>query len=313
MIKEKLQQTALYRQYSDIRWRERALSRGDAHPELSFYVIRRHSALSGLFSFYGTNLGSVRVALDRGLTPVVDMRDSPNPMLLPEEVGRVNAWELFFSQPAGYTMKDTDQAKNVILSGIHPPESFPDHEILGEGQEEAVLFWRKLAHRYQRLLPAHEETAARYYSESFGEEKVLGVLCRGTDYTGLRPHGHPVQPEPEEVIRRCEAHLQEHNMRYIYLATEDRSIRKAFEERFPGQVYGFQKTLYDGGERLLGELTAGDPTLTPYERNLEYLISVRVLSMCTDLIAGITSGTVGAVLMSDGYRIQEVFRLGLYE
>lgn len=31
-------------------------------------------------------------------------------------------------------------------------------------------------------------------------EKVLGVLCRGTGYTNIRPYNHPIQPSLEAVF-----------------------------------------------------------------------------------------------------------------
>lgn len=35
--------------------------------------------------------------------------------------------------------------------------------------------------------------------------KILGVLCRGTDYLLKKPKNHPVQPEPQVVIKDAEA------------------------------------------------------------------------------------------------------------
>ena len=312
-VKEQLRKTGLYRVYSDLRWRERTVSNGDAHKDISFYVIRRHSEQSGLFSFFGTNLGSIKEALDRGMTPVVDMRDTKSVLLTADEVYKVNAWERYFEQPAGYTLADTDRAHKVTLSVIHPPADFPDHRIFEEGNGEKLVFWRELAHKYACLKAAHEEAASRYIAATLGDGPVLGLLVRGTDYTERRPKGHPVQPEIRDVIERADAHLKKHDMKNIYLATEDESIWNAFNERFPGQVFSYQTGRFAPGDgTLLAERGDAPEGKTVKDITTEYLVSMRVLSKCTDLIAGATSGTVGAVLMSDGYREQYVYMLGEY-
>ena len=60
-------------------------------------------------------------------------------------------------------------------------------------------------------------------------EKVLGVLCRGTDYVSLRPYNHPVQPSVSEMLQKAGEMLRCYKLEHIYLVTEDEGIRRAFE------------------------------------------------------------------------------------
>ena len=87
---------------------------------MTFYISRRHTNRAGLFSFVLSNLGAIKDATEKGYIPVVDMKDSPNPMLMPDEVGKVNAWDLFFDQPQGYTLEMLQASKNIILGSINP-------------------------------------------------------------------------------------------------------------------------------------------------------------------------------------------------
>ena len=37
---------------------------------------------------------------------------------------------------------------------------------------------------------------------------MLGILARGTDYVAARPKGHPIQPEPCQIIAKAEEILE---------------------------------------------------------------------------------------------------------
>lgn len=51
---------------------------------------------------------------------------------------------------------------------------------------------------------------------------------------------------------------------------------------------------------------------TPYQIGLDSLKSIYILSKCNGLIAGRTSGTVGATVLSKGYEFMNIFTLGRY-
>ena len=122
----------LKQKLSTFRWRERTIHPGNEYADKRFYVIRRHADQAGLFSFVATNLGSINEAVRRGFVPVIDMQNAANPMLLPEEVGKVNAWDRYFLPPCGYTLEDIAHAKNVTLGVITPPEDeyYPDYNMI---------------------------------------------------------------------------------------------------------------------------------------------------------------------------------------
>lgn len=307
--------------YIKIKWRERNISRGNDYPGLKFYVIRRHSREAGLFSFFITNLGSIVKAMDEGYIPVIDMMNYPNSLIPESMVGKHNAWDDYFVQPCDYSMADIAHAKNVRLGSINAPDEYPDYNIFKIKEE--LERWRHYSKEFMTVLPEHVSSAEAYYEEKFKDRRVLGVLIRGTDYKNKRPSGHPVQPAIEVVIARCKQVLQERGCEYIYLATEDEEAYRAINEAFPEKVFSYQKNRYHitGEEYLSDQLNKSlmehgtdqnEIQKAIYERNRQYLVSLIVLSKCTCLVAGATSGTIGAVLLSDGYEYQDIFDLGNY-
>lgn len=308
----------------DFRWRERTVRLGGDYPDKRFYVIRRHADHAGLFSFAATNLGSAVEAAARGYTPVIDMQNAPNPMLAPEEVGRVNAWDRFFLPPCGYTLSDIAHARHVTLGVITPPEKefYPDYSMILHPAELAM--WRQAAARYLHLRPEIEERIDAFCRAEFGlpgeggadpskrPRRILGVLCRGTDYVQARPHNHPMQPRTEAVIARCREVLEEQGCNVIYLCTEDEGIWEEMQAAFPGKIISYQRQRF----RLQRNENINDAAgrvLSPYEHNLQYLTAIGILARCHCLVAGAAGGTYGALLLTKGYEYEYIFKLGRYE
>ena len=309
-IKHLLQNNIVYKTYNKFRWRERKVQKGSENPNICFYVIRRHANRAGLFSFVSTNLASIKYALDHGYTPVIDMQNSPNPMLSTDEVGKVNAWDLFFEQPAGFTLDDINSSRSIVLSSIHPPENYPDYASLSDTAE--LNMWSGLMKKYIKLRPEIEADINSYIASTFKSNRVLGVLCRGTDYVALKPKDHPIQPDIDLIIEDSKKLIQERDLQLIYLATEDTDIWTRFNDEFPGKIISFQKHRFSTKDNENVNDIANS-LLSPYERNREYLTSIAILSRCNVLLAGATSGSISALLMSNGYEYAHIYQLGTYQ
>lgn len=99
-------------------WREHKLiRRGTAYADKTFYIIRRREVYTGLFSDFMVYVYRTKLALDASYIPVIDMQTSENIYLKEDQVGKVNAWEYYFKQPGGYSLKDIAKAKNVYVGG----------------------------------------------------------------------------------------------------------------------------------------------------------------------------------------------------
>ena len=298
-------------------WREKKVSYGKENADKTFYVVRRHASRAGLFSFYSTNLGSILEAVSKGYIPVIDMQNSINPMLEQQFVGKENAWDYYFKQPFGYNLNDISHSAKVVLGSIDPPQKFPDYCMIKEMTDagklcEELIMWREAAHKYMHLIPEIEKNVNDNYDVISKGERMIGVLCRGTDYVKLKPHNHPIQPNTDDVIIRCEQEMKKFECSRIYLATEDRTIWDKFTSHFGDKVCSYQKHHFVTTEgQNVNDIA--NQAMNPKDRNMEYLISIGIISKCNCFIGGANGGTYGALLMSDGFENEYVYDLGLYD
>lgn len=298
--------------YVRYKWREKKISLGEENPDKIFFVVRRATCKVGLFSYVMTNMGLVRQAVEQGYIPVIDMQRNANSYLEEEEIGKKNAWEFYFEQPCGYTLEDIGRSKNIILSsGLITDENiFPGREITLD--EELCEEWRNFFHKYLRVNEEIQREAEELYSRLFGKKRVLGVLCRGTDYKNNRPANHPIQPEADEVIRKAEEIMRMKNCEMLYLATEDDEIYRKFASAFGDRLRVTEaKRCKNTGNANINDIEY-ERKNDRYLKGKEYLINILLLAMCDCLVAGSAGGTYGALLMSGGYEYQYVYDLGLY-
>lgn len=298
--------------YTKWKWRERKVSYGNENPEKTFFVIRRASCKVGLFSSVMTNMGLVDYAVKKGYVPVIDMQNTSNTYLEPEQVGKVNAWEFYFNQPMGYGLGDIAKSKNVILSDgiITEKNDYPDIHIVDD--KKLLLRWREVFKQYFSINDVLLEEFRVEKRKLFGENRVLGVLARGTDYINLKPKNHPIQPNARQVIEKAEDIMEQYRCTNIFLATEDQTIFDAMKHRFGDMLLTVKTERYTtSGKQNINDM-GGNRKNDRYLRGKEYLLSVWLLSQCNCLVAGNVGGTHGALLMSSGYEYSYIFDLGLY-
>ena len=180
---------------ADIDWSEHYIKRGDPSKP-TYYIIRRNAPGNGLFELYKVFAAQIRHALSNGWLPVVDMQNYPNPYLAPEKFGKENSWEYYFEQPLRIGLEQAYNGENVILSGDgiwpHPSILMAFYENLNNNLFE----WRMLVKfGLLKVKPAiHDEIMTVRQKLFAPNDRVLGVLLRGTDYVATRPHNHPIPP-----------------------------------------------------------------------------------------------------------------------
>ena len=265
-----------------------------------YCIIRRTDPVPGLASHIMTNLGQIVAALNEGYIPVIDMQFAEN-MFTPLSCGgSVNAWELFFKQPfEGHNLVSATSAQICTLKdGI--PEKMPYYNMEQLTNPLYMQLWKDAMKRY---MPFSDTLAAEIKNAEqkfpFGKKRILGVLCRGTDYTSLRPRNHPVQPSAETMITKAKKIMGEYKCDYCYLATEDESILSAFRDAFREQLLVSQEMYFHKEQNIaLSKILADEPTQL-YEKNVEYLTSLYLLSRCNYFLAGRTGGAVVAAILNE--------------
>lgn len=294
-------------------WHEHKKCLGKENLDKTFYIIRRRDKYPGIFSYVITTLAHIDKEIKMGRIPIIDMQNNFNIYLNPEQVGKENAWEFYFEQPYNIGLDDIKKSRNVIIGSGDIPQLFPylDVKFL-QGKTGEIEYWRKLSHKYIRLNRTTEERLKKIRKELFGEkERILGVLGRGTDYTAKRPANHPVQPNPEELLEKAKDIFEKEKCTKIFLATEDKNIYNLFKSAVGDILITYHGEFLDYKGGLIGKegyINNKDRK----ESGFNYLAEIYLLSKCQCLCAGRTSGTVGALLFTEGYDYMYLFDLGIY-
>lgn len=300
--------------YTRFKWRERRISKGNENKDKIFYVVRRPPSEVGLFSYVLTNLGMIQYAIDRGYIPVVDMQNYKNTYLENSEIGEKNSWEYYFAQPCGYALNNIAHSKKIILSGLETMSvcGYPGYSIVMDYKVREK--WRSLFSKYIRVRPEIMSEAEEIFDKYSTGDKILGVLCRGTDYIQLKPKEHPIQPTVDMMVKKVREFIAKYKCNKIYLATEDEKIYQQFKAEFGDKLWVTNAMRYINIEDQKLSESEEFKRINKLENGKNYLINIILLTKCHYLVAGCVGGTYGALLMKDGkYEEEYIFKLGFYE
>ena len=298
--------------YTNFKWRERKVSYGVENKEKRFYVVRRANAKVGLFSLVLTNLGYIKYALEQGYTPVVDMCNYGQ-FYQGCKMDTQNMWEYYFEQPCGYSKDDINKSKNVVLGNgiISGLIKYPSDDLAYD--DGKLAFWKAVARKYLIVKKDIAKEADILAKEMFGGKRILGVLARGTDYINARPLNHPIQPMPELLMEKIDQVLIEQKCDKIYLATEDKDFFERFKAKYGDKLMAMDVERHTtNGKENINDLRRQQEK-DDYAMAREYLVNILLLSKCNCLVAGNTSGSLGALLLNEEYDYKYIFNLGVYD
>ena len=281
----------------------------------NFAIIRRNYSLNGLFGFYVAYIGCLNILINNGYIPILDLSSFPNIFnSFNPNNSKENPWEFFFRQPFEYKLKDVEKyGKNIKYIICNNPKNRPDTNIY---KNKVILqFWHNLALKYIPLKSTIIKEAEKVRNKLFNKSKnVLGVLIRGTDYISNKPKGHPIQPDPNIVIKDIKGMDKKNKYDWIFLTTEDDKIRNKF-------ILKIEKKLkYLKSEKNI-EYNYNNSEYIALNKHIKgninfikiYLINVIIVSKCIDVICSRTAGSVGAFILSNGFRNFKVYFLGRYK
>lgn len=295
----------------------RALPDGGGNGKPIYYIIRRHDPEAGIFSYFIVIAGHLRYALSKGYIPVVDMQNYPNIYLKPELLGKENTWEYYFCQPFGISLEQAYSGENVLLSTGSELSPYPDGSMtFFENRNGSLTEWRMFVKLgLLKLKPELKKEIDDLYNALFSpEDRVLGVLLRGTDYSVRKLFNHFIQPQPEYAAAHVADKLKKWNCNKIFLATEDVTIARGFKNFF-GDIcimtnrdyvnYDYQTAAPIGWYHTKRE---NDYFL----RGKDYLTDMGILSKCNSFITGRTCGSMGVMMLAENFENVMAFNLGRY-
>jgi hypothetical protein len=291
---------------------------GNEMADKTFYVIGANEGWCGLFAIIYHKLSHFAYAEEHGYIPVVDLQNYYSQYLSDDALFKENAWEYFFEQPMGYGLNDIKRARNIIKSVcFYKPLAATYIGYRDIHNADIMRNSRNIFAKYVRFNRASETFLAERYGRTLRNKgRVLGVLCRGTDYSILKPKGHPIQPEPEEVIIKAKEVMEKYSCDYVYVATEDADIYALFMKHFGGKLIVDQTTRWSAADLPKGRsnskrLSSIDKA-GKYSGGVEYLSQIYLLSKCSCFIGGATRGTFGVLMMCDNFDYCHIFDKGYY-
>lgn len=296
----------------DKNWEEHYVKKGDPNKP-TYYIVRRRWLGTGLFSNFIVFAGHIRYALSQGWLPVVDMQNYPNPYLAPEKLGKENAWEYYFEQPLRISLEEAYNGENVILCSekiSFPTNIFEDSKSLTE--------WKKLVKKdLLKVKPALMKEIFAIREKLFApNDRVLGVLLRGTDYVVNKPKWHPIPPPVEYARNVILEKIRAWKCNKIFLVTEDKSIIQFFKETFGDGFGNFCMILnreyvdYKPGQLISNVRIERENDY--FLQGKEYLTQIVLLSMCNSLITARTSGSIAVMMLANNFENVYAFDLGRY-
>lgn len=284
---------------------------GSLNEDKIFYVIRpRPGKIEGLMALFLDVIKHLDYAEKRKLIPVVDFENYETQYY---ESGK-NAWEIYFNQVSDYSLEEVYHSKNVILSGLNALEKAPDF-LNQKYDRDSLTYVRKIVKKYIRIKPGIQEIVMKEASR-LHLENCLGLYLRGTDYTKLKPAGHPVQPTAVQAMKKVDEYLLKNPHKKIFLVTEDADICLEIKRKYGKIVYTINDDLYiseyDGKNFLSMNDSINQLGISSFQRGVTYLTKIILLSKCKDIIGGNTSGSWAACVLTNSTEYLYIFDLGCY-
>lgn len=286
---------------------------GKKNPDRTFYVIRCPKNDLGFFGLFNFVVFHLKRAEELGASPVIDLKYYPNDYMMEDkEVGKVNCWEYYFRQATDVDIEEVYHSKSVIMSSGGYSPSLAETE-----DEEELVHSHELVKKYMKPQQFILEIFEQKYQElGMKNRRILGVKCRGTDFSQTRPSKHQIVPDARQTISVIEEkELEWGGFDKIFVATEDQQIYAELKEKYGERmISNDEKLIGNVNGKWLNEMFRGDSLKgSKRERMTEYLVSILLLSRCDALIGPVIGGVLGAMRLKGHYEYVYLFHLGAYE
>ncbi len=174
-----------------------------------------------------------------------------------------------------------------------------------------VKFLKGIPHSIDEsiLAPNFRAEMDEYYDGLFGDEKVLGVMIRGTDYISTGMTGDRKMATAEQMSPLIHEWVEKYGFERIFLATEDEDALEYMRAEFGHLVVALSQ------ERIKMSDLHEDETITTYEKEhadgmyeekledttINYFYALYMLSKCDSFVcSGRCNGTDIVLSLNDG-------------
>ena len=157
---------------------------GNINPGKVFYVIQRHPG-TGIFSNLTFVINHIKIALDMGFIPIVDMENYTNIYNENKKIcNTYNSWEYYYEQISPYTLEEVYKSKNIILTSSTFYSEIDFSYNITDKKELLDIFYKYIKVKRNKF-----KTIQYLKKKLFHNKRVLGVHFRGTGYKyGRNPY-----------------------------------------------------------------------------------------------------------------------------
>lgn len=194
----------------------------------------------------------------------------------------------------------------------------PNMKLAFDLQGEQIRIWREL---YKKLI-VFSSNVESYISKEMAKvgdlSDAIGILLRGTDYTALKPKGHPIQPDIEEVLNKADELKRQMGYKRVYVATDEKELLNQVISKFGEEsIVVNERRYFDSYYKMRSGSAIGevhfDRENDNFLKGLEYLSSLNILAKCDAFVAGNCGGTYYTLLIPNKYKHVFIFNRGLYK
>lgn len=251
------------------------------------YIIYRKNGGAGFWSNFMVVLASIDIADKKGWTPVIDMERYQTLYKEAKPVNNCsNAWEYFFEQPGGLSLKEAlklhapnnQGGKDGVFSrarSIIPPEN-------------KIVRARELIEKYIHIKPEVLESVTAIIPLGL-TDTILGVHVRGTDRRKGAP-GHLMTSSANVYLKKAIELDQTYHFSQVFLACDEIETVKMFQKTFK------ERLLFSDAYRVSANSAntvhiIKDESIPPrplhkYLLGREVLIDALLLARCGHLLCG---------------------------
>lgn len=279
----------------------------EKNPKKTFFVIYREVDDIGFGSQLYVAIHQIAYAEKKKYIPVIHrkLKESENPLS--------NQWEECFLPVQLYELKDVYSSKNLIICSNKLPPNGTFYDFWNISKRKLIKY-QQLFQKYIHLNEPMKHYIVQLWMNMFNEnDRILGVLLRGSDYNETVAYGHPRQPTLKEALNMIEKIKMEYHCNKIFLATEDSKILHDLKKHYKDNcLYYIDQERVDREDYKTINYILCEKNIDKKKMLRDYIAAIYILSRCQCLVCGNTSASNILPLISDSYECMYRFDLGTY-
>lgn len=282
---------------------------GLLNPNKIIYYINESNNILGFFAMYRYWMEYLYFADICGYYPVINVEKDFAYSEDKSVMGMNNAFDYYFEQPAGISIKEVGRSSKVINSNVIHREMV---ELVLTGKRSHydcntryIKLMGEIVDKYLKF----NCITQKYVNESLDKllvesDHMLGVHVRGTDFR-KKYNNHPVFVSEKDCFNAIEVMLNQNKYNKIFVATDDQNILDAFIREY-GDIICYYKDVVRSSDLKSVAFHTNERKSHKYKLGLEVIRDMYTLSICSGLVAGISQVAICA-------RINKVSRKEKYE